>query len=394
MTDNNLYTVIPYKNKLLRFHKPVTAFLYYKNKSINLVTGEEKKVEIGEWLGTLQFPVIKHAEDKRFIHLFYECGFIFEKLYDKISDDELLAIDVTYSLVEDYFLDSLDSRVNPYKLSPKKYPEYSQYKEKFKLGYEELKKGNCYQFNLTEEFIYLFDEKLIASEIISKIWGEPRKRGAYASATFVGAIDKLFLSNSPECLFQYESGELTTRPVKGTMKRQTESLKEVKSLWNQLVKDEKSQAELFMITDLLRNDLCRIDLPVAFVTKMKAPLLAPGIIHQYSEIKIKLRSHVTLRDIISKMFPGGSITGAPKNKVMKILHSLEKRTRGFYCGSTILLVPGEAISSINIRSGVFDFKDNSLSYQAGGGITLLSTAENEFQELLLKHDSFLTLLTL
>ncbi len=391
MTDNSLYTVIPYKNKLLQFTKPTRAFLYYKNKSVNLITGEESCAPIEKWIDSLTFKLIDHVESKRFIHLMYECGYLFENLENLVNEQDLLAIDVTYAEMSDYDLKSNNRKI---KLKALKYPEFSEYEKKFNLGYDELKKGNCYQFNLTEDFLYQFDPSHDACDFISKIWKENDKRGAYGSATYIGNFKRLFLSNSPECLFQYEKGELLTRPVKGTLRRKTSSLKEVKTLWREITSDQKSQAELYMITDLLRNDLSRIDLPKAVVTKMKAPLLAPGIIHQYSEIKINLRSHVTLKDVVIKMFPGGSITGAPKNKVMNILKLLENRNRGFYCGSTVMLNSGLAMASINIRSGVFDFTENTYSYQAGGGITLLSSAKSEYDELLLKLDSFLTLLTL
>jgi len=359
---------------------------------MDLISGEEKSVSINEWISELSFPVINHLESKRFIHFFYECGFLFENLENLISDEDILAIDITYSETIDHF--TLQDNVYPIKLQKLKYPSFSDYEKKFKQGYAELTKGNCYQFNLTEDFLYKFENQIGPHDFISKIWKDSSKRGAYASATYIGKLGKLFFSNSPECLFQYGKGELISRPVKGTLKRKTNKLSEIKTLWRELIKDQKSQAELYMITDLLRNDLARIDLPRAFVTKLKAPLLAPGILHQYSEIKVPLRSHVTLKEILKNIFPGGSITGAPKKKAMALLNNLEKRKREFYCGSTLMLMPGGAVASINIRSSVIDFHKKTLSYQAGGGITLLSEAQSEFEELLIKHDSFLTLLTL
>ena len=123
-------------------------------------------------------------------------------------------------------------------------------------------------------------------------------------------------------------------------------------------------------------------------------LLVPGLIHQYSEIKVPLSQHVTLKNILEKIFPGGSITGAPKKRVMQILKKLESRSRGFYCGSTLLFSKGQIEASINIRSSVVDFKKRSLSYQAGGGITLLSQPQHEFLEMTYKHDSYIDTLTL
>ena len=100
--------------------------------------------------------------------------------------------------------------------------------------------------------------------------------------------------------------------------------------------------------------------------------------------------------VIEKIFPGGSITGAPKLRAMRLIHKLEKRPRGFYCGSTIILFKNMKSASINIRSSEIDFSPNkrTLLYQAGGGITLLSSVDEEYKEMTYKHDSFMRTLTL
>ena len=291
------------------------------------------------------------------------------------------------SVYKDYILKKNRKKIT---LSLLDAPHFSDYEKRFNEGYNELVEGNCYQFNLTGEFKYSFDEELSAEDFISALWDKKSNRGAYASATYIEGLDKLFLSNSPECLFEFSSETLTARPIKGTLKRKGN----IKDQWSELISDEKSQAELYMITDLLRNDLSRIDLPRAEVMQKKAMLLVPGLLHQYSEIKVKLRSHVTLKSILEKIFPGGSITGAPKKKTMQILKRLESRTRGFYCGSTVVFSKGLIEASINIRSSVIDFNECTLDYQAGGGITLLSNAKMEFEEMTYKHDSYVDILTL
>ena len=146
-----------------------------------------------------------------------------------------------------------------------------------------------------------------------------------------------------------------------------------------------------MITDLLRNDLNNIELPVAKVIKKKAPLLAPGILHQMSLLQVDVSSSVSLGQIVQALFPGGSITGAPKKRVLQILHKLEESPRGIYCGSTILMYRGRCDASINIRTAFIDFEQGELIYGAGGGITLLSDPRDEFQEMLVKKDSFIDL---
>ena len=356
-----------------------------------MITGESHPFEIEGWLHTLDFKVHQHKIDKRFIHLFYELGFLFEGMTEEIKSTELLAIDILYSTKE---IDFVKTETKKIILSLNNAPHFHQYKKQFEAGYQELLEGNCYQFNLTGEYSYSFEEDTLPEDFIAALWRQSKGRGPYASATYIEYLDKLFLSNSPECLFQYQGDTLTTRPIKGTLKRNTDDKKEIDRLWSELSQDKKSQGELYMITDLLRNDLSRIDLPCSVVTKKKAPLLVPGLLHQYSEIQVKLRSHITLKNILEKIFPGGSITGAPKKRVMRILKNIENRTRGFYCGSTLLFSPGQIEASINIRSSVVDFKKCSVNYQAGGGITLLSQPQFEFEEMTYKHDSYIDILTL
>lgn len=391
MKGHNLYSIIPYKKDLLKFSDAISARAYYKNHYIDLLTGDNHPFEIEGWIKTLDFPVHNHSIENRFIHLFYELGFLFEEMSEEIKSTELLAIDIEYSKVESVVVPKKSKKII---LSLLDAPHFHDYEKKFYEGYRELQKGNCYQFNLTGEYNYSFEEDLEAHDFIAALWGEGKGRGAYGSATYVEFLDKLFLSNSPECLFQYSDDTLITRPIKGTLKRTSDDVHEIKKLWQELRDDKKSQGELYMITDLLRNDLSRIDLPQSMVTKKKALLLVPGLVHQYSEIAVKLRSHVTLKNILEKIFPGGSITGAPKKRVMQILNLLEKRSRGFYCGSTLVFKNRQIEASINIRSSVVDFENFTLNYQAGGGITLLSQSQSEFEEMTYKHDSYIDILTL
>ncbi len=388
MTDHNLYTIIPYKNKFLKFKEALSARAYYKNHYVDLITGESHLFEIEGWLSGLDFPLYGHGRENRVIHLFYELGFLFEGPLEEVSATTMLGIDIEYESREFVKLKKKPKKIN---LGLIEAPHFNDYRKQFEEGYDHLLNGNCYQFNLTGEYRYNFENEYGPMDFISALWNQKGKCGAYASATWCEKIDSLFLSNSPECLFQYEEGKLITRPIKGTQQLGGKTKQE---LWSKLVNDKKSQAELYMITDLLRNDLNRIDTPTAKVTKKKAPLFVPGLLHQYSEVEITLGHQVTLKTILEKIFPGGSITGAPKKRVMGILKKLESRERGFYCGSTLIFSKGSLAASINIRSSVIDFNSGTLSYQAGGGITLLSDVKSEFEEMTYKHDSYIDTLTL
>ena len=177
-------------------------------------------------------------------------------------------------------------------------------------------------------------------------------------------------------------------PIKGTLKVEDADYDKA---WKELERDEKNQAELYMITDLMRNDLTKLTLKPAKVVHNKYPLHVPGLIHQFSVIESSLSPNQNMCNIVKSLFPGGSITGAPKKNTMELIEKIEKFKRGFYCGSTILCYKNRKTASINIRSAEIDYTQNEVKYGAGGGITLQSQALEEFEETLNKLKSFILL---
>jgi len=387
--DRNLYSIFPRNNKFLKLSGPTSAHVYFLDSSLDLLTGEKKDLSFSQWMESFNHPFNERLNSKRVIHFFYDSGFAFEGMEEKLNEQTILAIDILYSQEEEIDFPA----VGAISLVNRKSPSFEEYSNNFQKGHEELKKGNCYQFNLTCDYEYSFNENVTPEHFIARLWQEKEGIGSEASATYCGTLQKLFLSNSPECLFEIKNNLLVSKPIKGTILKIGDDEKSINAQWKKLSTDIKSQAELYMITDLIRNDLSRIDLPTAFVSQKKAMMIVPKLVHQYSEVCLKLREHVTLKKIIQSLFPGGSITGAPKKRVMLILNDLEKRTRGFYCGSTLTFFNESISASINIRSCEIDFKNRSLNYQCGGGITLLSNMKEEFDEQSYKHDSFIKRLT-
>lgn len=285
------------------------------------------------------------------------------------------------------------SGVKPYSkcnFVPLSTPRLEVYKEKFDKVYDHLMKGDCYQVNLTMPTIFRLNRKLKPKEFMRTIWHDTMKIGAYAHATYIHSLDQLYLSNSPECLFQVKGDSLISMPIKGTVKVSSDIERE--AAWDELKNSKKDQAELNMISDLIRNDLARLTQNPAFVISKRLPLHVPGLVHQFSVVESKLSKDLTLKDVVLSMFPGGSITGAPKKRVMEIIKSVESEKRGFYCGSTIFMFKDIKTASINIRSIEVDFASDEILYGSGGGITLESNAEGEFEELMAKLKSFLEVL--
>ncbi len=362
---------------------PSIAYAYYKDHRIDLNSGVKEKYDLDQ-LGKhlLEIKVKQSYECPYVLHLFYELGFYFVGMSEFIGDNQLLAIELQYQEVDQYV--GAKGAFDCKKISS---PHYSDYQKAFARGYENLLQGNCYQFNLTAPYDFEVGNTNL-DHAISFFWD--KMTPAYAHATQIPLLNRQFISNSPECLFQMRKNtngyDLWTMPIKGTVR--FDKGDDFKLKWRELSQCKKNGAELDMISDLLRNDLCAIDLPAAKILKRKAPLVVPSILHQYSLISVDLPASISLGKILSSLFPGGSITGAPKRRVMEILRQLENRARGFYCGSTVLFYKNIRAASINIRSLEIDVSERNLRYQAGGGVTLMSQCEQEFCEMELKVDSF------
>jgi len=214
MDLKQIFTIIPYKERLIEMSQPRLAWAYYSKHKTNLLTGEKLECDISQWMESLhQRSIAQQSNDLRVTHLFYEMGFIFQHEH-LLRTTDLLAIEIEYSKHKDIHL----SKRRDVLLKPMHAPETQEYSRAFKKGYSELLAGNCYQFNLTYPFTFKFDSELKAQDFISALWRNREKRGAYASATMI-PFCKTFLSNSPECLFQYDKGVLATMPIKGTIKR-------------------------------------------------------------------------------------------------------------------------------------------------------------------------------
>mgnify|MGYP000489429525 CR=1 FL=1 len=255
------------------------------------------------------------------------------------------------------------------------------YTELYNKTFENLLAGNCYQLNLTSQLKFKIEDV----DILEKSFSSAQifdHLCEFAHLVNLPLQDRLIISNSPECLYEYsrEDKKLVTRPIKGTVR--------VEQGADAFKNDIKNESELNIITDLLRNDLSRIGENFSIVEAQKEIFEVPGLIHQYSKISVECHDFNSVK-VLKSIYPGGSITGAPKKRVLKLINSIEKGTRGIYTGSTVVNLHNINKASINIRTLVVSKSSNHAVYGAGGGITLLSSAHGEYFELLDKANSFL-----
>ncbi len=235
--------------------------------------------------------------------------------------------------------------------------------------------GDVYQVNLSQRARCNYEGDSVALYQALRL-GNPAPYGAYLNLG-----DWQLISTSPEQFLHKSGRQLETRPIKGTRPR---GINAEVDLQNEtaLRVSQKDRAELLMIVDLERNDLGR----VAEFGSVKVEGLYQlehyaKVIHQTARVKATLAEHKDVYDALSAIFPGGSITGAPKIRAMQIIEELEPTRRGAYCGSIGYIgFDGDAEFNIAIRS--LHHKDGQLDYQVGGGIVWDSDPDDEYQETL------------
>jgi len=196
------------------------------------------------------------------------------------------------------------------------------------------------------------------------------------------------LSFSPELFFRVKDGRIYTKPMKGTIKRGNTPQEDILNR-GFLQHDEKNRAENVMIVDLLRNDLGRIAKTGTVNVDKLFEIETHKTLHQMtSEISAELEAGAGLYEIFKAIYPCGSITGAPKVSTMKIIEEIEPGPRGIYCGAIGYIHGGECEFSVPIRILQRKAEEPFYTCHTGGAVVWDSTAEDEWNEALLKS-SFL-----
>ncbi|MEX2547574.1 MAG: bifunctional anthranilate synthase component I family protein/class IV aminotransferase [Chloroflexota bacterium] len=268
------------------------------------------------------------------------------------------------------------------------------------LGY--LRAGDCYQINLTDAFELFEPGDLLA------LYLRVRRAQRTSYGAYLDFGNPRIASFSPELHFRVRGNELLTRPMKGTASR-GRSLAEDMERRSALATDDKNRAENVMIVDLLRNDMGRlccygsVTVPELFSVRPFGKVL-----QMTSTILGEMAGRPALGEIFAKLFPSGSVTGAPKRRAMQIIRELEGRPRGVYTGAIGYAAPGGDMTfSVAIRTLVASGKRAPVEANGekpaaplgvvppagraerallgvGSGIVVDSLAGEEYRECLLK----------
>jgi para-aminobenzoate synthetase component 1 len=259
----------------------------------------------------------------------------------------------------------------------------SQYDHAFAQIQQYLKAGDCYQVNLTQPFDATWSGA--ALPLLAPLM--TLTRAPFAGYWACGDLE--ILSCSPELFIAFEpAGVVVTRPIKGTAPRLSDPIQDAASR-QQLIDSDKDRSENLMIVDLLRNDLSvhaqtgSVRVPTLFEVESFAQ-----VHHLVSEIRAVLKPEQSPLRLLMDALPGGSITGAPKVRAMQIIAELEAGPRGAYCGSLGYL-NADGTGRFNILIRTIQRTGNQLQAWVGGGITIASAVDSEYQECLDKISAIL-----
>ena len=254
--------------------------------------------------------------------------------------------------------------------------DYTQSIQAIKEG---IARGDTYQTNYTIRLQSRFEGNDFA------FFQTLKKAQSSDYCAYINTGEHSILSASPELFFRLEGEKITTRPMKGTIKR-GKYIEEDEANARWLYLSEKNRAENVMIVDMLRNDLSVIaELGTVQVPKLYEIEQYPTVFQMTSTITATVAENTSLVDVFKALFPCASITGAPKVSTMKIIADLEPEPREVYCGAIGYITPSkEAVFNVPIRTVLIDQQSGLATYGVGGGITWDSTSLGEYEEVLAK----------
>lgn len=261
-----------------------------------------------------------------------------------------------------------------------------QYLTMIRSAQDHISIGDVYQVCLTNELNIETTEDPLAVFL--------RLRGANPApySTFLRFEDLAVVSSSPEQFLKVQSsGEVSTKPIKGTRPRGATPELDA-AIAEELQSDAKERAENLMIVDLMRNDIGKVSRVGTVAVPKLFEIESYATVHQLvSTVTGQLKEVETAWSAVLAAFPGGSMTGAPKIRAMEIIRDLESGPRGVYSGCLgYLAADGSAEFAMTIRSIVF--KDGHATIGVGGGITIDSDPKSELEETKLKAKALLAAL--
>ncbi len=274
--------------------------------------------------------------------------------------DELEKNDIEFAIDENYIKKNHTQTLEKEPLS------FEIYDKKFKKVIDKIKAGESYLLNLTQE------TKIKSSLSLKEIYQN-------ANAHYKLRYKDKFVCFSPEKFIQISENRIHTYPMKGTIDASLQNAKE------KILADTKEMAEHIMVVDLLRNDLSIVAKNVTvedfrYITTVDTGEKKLLQVSSHISGTLEYNWHSHIGTILSSLLPAGSITGTPKKSTVKIIEDIEEYERGYFSGVFGIYDGKKLDSGVMIR--FIEKTEDGYIYKSGGGITLDSDANSEYNELL------------
>jgi para-aminobenzoate synthetase component 1 len=265
-----------------------------------------------------------------------------------------------------------------------------EYLQIIKQLQQHIVRGDCYEINFCQEF-FAEDAEIDPITVFQKLIAvSPNPFSALYKLN-----DRFLICASPERFIARKVKIIFSQPMKGTAKRNLNNKKEDERLKEELQKNAKERSENVMVVDMVRNDLSKVCVETSVkVDELFGVYSYPQVHQMISTISGELKPGVNFSEIIEATFPMGSMTGAPKHRVMELINEYETSDRGIFSGSVgYISSENDFDFNVVIRSIMYNASNKYLSYKLGSGITFYSDPEKEWEECLLKGEAIKKVLT-
>lgn len=252
--------------------------------------------------------------------------------------------------------------------------EYLSTIEKLK---EHILRGDCYEINFCQEF---YAQQAIIDPVA--VYRDLSAISPNPFSAFYRNGERYVVCASPERFLKKTGRRIMSQPIKGTAPRDIENQNNDRRYGKELSTSEKDRSENVMIVDLVRNDLSKVCVEGSVkVDELFGVYAFPQVHQMISTVSGELREGVEFEDIIRASFPMGSMTGAPKKKVMELIERYECSRRGIFSGAIGYVDPEKDFDfNVVIRSIMYNNHEQYLSFLAGSGITFYSDPKKEYDE--------------
>jgi para-aminobenzoate synthetase component I len=263
-----------------------------------------------------------------------------------------------------------------------------EYIGKIKKVQQHIARGDCYEINFCQKF-EAKDTSISPVETYLKL-------SSLSPAPF-GALYKIendyCICSSPERFLKKQDVTVISQPIKGTSRRVADKDLDAENKLH-LTKSEKEKSENVMIVDLVRNDLSMVcKKGSVFVKELFGVYSFPQVHQMISTIQGEVDINADAVKLIEACYPMGSMTGAPKQKVMQLIEQYEETERGLFSGSIGYFTPENNFDfNVVIRSIFYNQKEKQLHFFAGSGITFYSKPEQEYDECMVKAEAMMQVL--